>query len=158
VKQMYFTGYDSTVEGSSANRAAFAGDYVAVSYDPDSTIPAVKAMFAALEKYDSGYKAGSIPDLGLYGSYLSTEEMIYGLQQAGRNPTRASFIANMHKVKSYNMGGLLPSAIGFTGFGTKAMLPPKECSQFAQIEGDKFVLYDGGKFVCGNLFAVNESA
>jgi branched-chain amino acid transport system substrate-binding protein len=160
VKQMYFTGYDSTTLSTAADRAAFAGALVAVSYNPDSTVPAVKTMFANLEKYDSSYKAGSIPDLGLYGSYVSTQEMIDGLKAAGRNPTRASFITNFRSIGNYNMEGLLPTPIPFTkaGFGTKAMLPATECGQFASISGNNFTLFEGGKTICGSLFAINEKA
>lgn len=154
VKQMYFTGYDSQIESSATNRAAFEGAYVAVSYDPNATDTASKTMFDALKKYDSAY-TGGIPDLGLYGSYISTDEMIYGLEQAGKNPTRQSFIANMHKVTGYNAGGLLSTPIGFTNFGTPQMLPQTQCGKYAYIQGTKFVYYNGGQLVCGKLIEIN---
>lgn len=158
VKQMYFTGYDSQILTSSSARAAFAGSYVAVSYDPASTTPAVKGMFSALQQYDPQFKAGNIPDLGLYGSYISADLMIYGLQKAGQNPTRASFQNNLRQVSSYNAGGLLPSPIGFTGFGTPAMLPQTGCSQFASIQGNSYVYFEGGKLICGKLIKINPKA
>jgi hypothetical protein len=40
--------------------------------------PATKAMLATLTKYDKSY-SGGIPDLGLYGSWLSADLMIKGL-------------------------------------------------------------------------------
>ncbi len=156
--QMYFTGYDSDILGTASSADAFAGDYVAVSYDPNSTIPAVQTMFSTLKQYDPGYKAGAIPDLGLYGSYISADLMIDGLEKAGANPTRASFISTLRGVSSYNAGGLLPSSIGFTNFGTPGMLPQTSCGQFASISAGKFVYYDGGKDVCGTLFKINPNA
>ena len=53
--------------------------------------PATNSILAALKQYDTSYPGGD-PDYGLLGSYLSTELMIKGLQVAGQNPTRASFI------------------------------------------------------------------
>lgn len=156
--QLYFTGYDSDILGTSSSADAFAGDYVGVSFDPNSTIPAVQTMFSTLKQYDPGYKAGAIPDLGLYGSYISADLMIDGLEKAGSNPTRASFISSMRGVSSYNAGGLLASPIGFTNFGTPGMLPQTSCGQFAYISAGKFVYYDGGKDICGTLFKVNPNA
>jgi branched-chain amino acid transport system substrate-binding protein len=158
VKQMYFTGYDSQILDNPSAAAAFAGSYVGVSYDPASTTPAVQGMFGALKQYDPQYKAGSIPDLGLYGSYVAADLMITGLQKAGPNPTRASFISTLRQDGSYNAGGLLPSPIGFTGFGTPAMLPATSCAQFAYLSGGKFVYYQNGQLVCGKLFKINPNA
>ncbi len=84
--------------------------------------------------------------------------MIDGLEKAGSNPTRASFISSMRGVSSYNAGGLLASPIGFTNFGTPGMLPQTSCGQFAYISAGKFVYYDGGKDICGTLFKVNPNA
>jgi ABC-type branched-subunit amino acid transport system substrate-binding protein len=155
IKQMYFTGYDSQILDNPSAASSFAGSYVGVSYDPNSSNAASQAMFSALKQYDTSYKAGSIPDLGLYGSYISADLMIYGLQKAGPNPTRATFISTMRQVGTYNAGGLLPTAIPFTNFGTPAMLPAQSCAQFAYISGGKFVYYDNGKLVCGSLIKIN---
>ena len=115
-------------------------------YDPNSTLPAVVTMFTNLAKYDHSYKAGSIPDLGLYGSYIAAEEMIDGLKEAGPNPTRASFISNLRKVSSYNAGGILPAGTSFANFGTAAMIPPTECFYFLQLQNGKFInAAPGGK-------------
>jgi branched-chain amino acid transport system substrate-binding protein len=158
VKQMYFTGYDSQILDNPSAASAFAGSYVGVSYDPNSTKAPVQAMFNALKKYDPQYKAGSIPDLGVFGSYISADEMIFGLQKAGANPTRASFISTMRQVGSYDAGGLLSTPVPFTGFGTPAMLPATQCSQYAYISNGKFVLFDNGKLVCGKLIKINNNA
>jgi branched-chain amino acid transport system substrate-binding protein len=158
VKQMYFTGYDSQILTSPSARAAFAGSYVGVSYDPASAKPGIQAMYNTLKQYDPQYKAGSIPDLGLYGSYISADLMIYGLEKAGQNPTRASFQDNLRQVSSYDAGGLFPSPIGFTGFGTPAMLPQQSCTEFASIQGDSFVPFQGGQLICGKLIKINTKA
>ena len=157
--QMYFTGYDSQIQNNAANRAAFAGDWVAVSFDPSSTGAANQTMFGALQKYDHGYVKGDIPDLGLYGSYLAADLMIQGLEAGGRNPSRVSFINGLHKVSSYTASGLLAtSPISFNHFGTPSMIPVTSCGQFAAIKGTHFVDYDGGKNVCGKRIPINMNA
>ena len=158
VKQMYFTGYDSQILDNPSASSAFAGSYVGVSYDPASTNTAVQGMFNTLKQYDTSFKAGGIPDLGLYGSYISADLMLYGLQKAGPNPTRASFISTLRQVGNYNAGGLLSTPIPFTNFGTPAMLPAQSCAQFAYIAGGKYVYYQNGKFVCGTLIKINPNA
>jgi hypothetical protein len=155
---MYFTGYDSQILDSPSASSAFAGSYVSVSYDPASTKPAVQGMFNALKQYDPQYKAGSIPDLGVFGSYISVDEMIFGLQKAGPNPTRASFISTLRQVGSYDAGGILSTPVPFTGFGTPAMLPASQCAQYAYISNGKFVLYNNGKLECGKLIKINNNA
>jgi branched-chain amino acid transport system substrate-binding protein len=158
VKQEYFTGYDSQILDNPSAATAFAGSLVGVSYDPNSTKPAIQAMFSAMKQYDPQYKAGSIPDLGLYGSYISADEMIFGLQKAGPNPTRSSFISSLRQVGSYNAGGILATTVPFTGFGTPAMLPATQCAQYASISNGKFVLFENGKLICGKLIKVNNNA
>jgi branched-chain amino acid transport system substrate-binding protein len=151
-KQLYYTGYDQTTLASSAAQAAFKGDYFSsdILFDP-AAVPAVGTMFADFKKYDPSYKAGTIPDFGAYGSYVAADLMIKGLELAGKNPTRGSFITNLRKVTSYNAGGLLPSGTSFANFGTPAMVPATECYYFVQLQGDKFVNVEGGsKTICGS--------
>jgi hypothetical protein len=76
--------------------------------------------------------------------------MIRGLEAAGPNPTHASFITNLHKVATYDIGGLTPSSWGFTNFGTVKMIPKTACGWFFQLVGDKFVTGNNGKPYCGS--------
>jgi branched-chain amino acid transport system substrate-binding protein len=153
-KQLYFTGYDQTTLASSANQQAYDGDYFSNYVDLDPSLPSNAAMYAAFAKYIPGYKAG-LPDFGLLGSYISTDLMIKGLESAGQNPTRKSFITNLHQVTNYTAGGILPSAISFAGFGTPAMVPTTSCEYFFQLSNGKFVdaAPGGTGAVCGNRFS-----
>jgi ABC-type branched-subunit amino acid transport system substrate-binding protein len=151
-KQVYFTGYDQATLSTPANIQAYAGDYFPNYVDLDPTLPSNAGMYAAFQKYIPNYKAGSLPDFGLLGSYISTDLMIKGLQVAGQNPTRKSFIQNLRQVTDYTAGGILPSPTTFAGFGTAAMVPPTSCEFFLQLLNGKFVnAAPGGTGpVCGN--------
>lgn len=150
-KQLYFTGYDQNTLATPAATRAFEGNYFSNNILWDTSNPAVAQMFSALEKYDSSYKAGSLPDFGLYGSYISTDLMIKGLQEAGTNPTRQSFIANLRKITNYTASGLLPGPTSFAGFGTPAMIPQTGCTYFLQLKNGKFVVASpDGKATCAN--------
>ncbi len=59
--QLYFTGYDSDILGTSSSADAFAGDYVGVSFDPNSTIPAVQTMFSTLKAIRPRIQGGRHP-------------------------------------------------------------------------------------------------
>jgi branched-chain amino acid transport system substrate-binding protein len=151
-KQVYFTGYDQATLSSPASLAGYEGDYFPNYVDLDPTLASNASMYAAFAKYIPNYKAGSLPDFGLLGSYIATDLMIKGLQVAGQNPTRKSFISNLRQVTDYNAGGILPSPISFAGFGTAAMVPTTSCEFFIQLLNGKFVdAAPGGTGpVCGN--------
>jgi hypothetical protein len=69
-------------------------------------------------------------------------------EAAGRNLTRASFIAKIRTI-SWDGGGLLPGPVDLSlaGFG-KA--PATSCAYFAQLKGSTFVPMNGGKPYCGH--------
>src|SRR5579883_1536977 len=149
-KQLYYTGYDQNVLSSPSAVAALDGDYILSQEYLTPSNPAVATMFANLRKYARGYKGG-LPDFGLLGSYLATETMIKGLQAAGKNPTRASFIKNFRTVSNFNPGDLLSSPTSFTNFGTPKMFPPTMCYYLLQMKNGQFTPAagaPGGKF-CG---------
>ena len=64
--------------------------------------------------------------------------MIKGLQVAGQNPTRASFMTGLRGVTSYDDEGVLPSPVSFalTQFG---QYPANSCAYFVQLKGTAFV-------------------
>ena len=106
-------------------------------------------MLGNISKYDSSFKTGDIPDFGLQGSYIAADLMIAGLQGAGQNPTRQSFISNLRQVTNYTAGGILPSPTSFANFGTPQMIPQSVCDQFVQLVNGNFVNANpGGKPVC----------
>jgi branched-chain amino acid transport system substrate-binding protein len=147
--QMYFTGYDQTTLSSPTAKAAFEGDYFLTLTIFDPSIPAAATMLNNLKQYAKGYQPGTIPDYGMQGSYIAADLMIKGLEVAGQNPTRKSFISNLRQVTNYNAAGLLPSTTSFTNFGTAQMIPPTSCNHVVQLKNGQFVIADpGGKPVC----------
>jgi branched-chain amino acid transport system substrate-binding protein len=150
--QYYYEGYDQGVLSNPSAVAALDGDYFPSGLNFITPNAATQAMLNALTKYDSHYKKGDIPDLGLFGSYTAADLMIYGLQHAGQTPTRRGFMTNLRRTKSYTASGLYTSTpISFQGFGTAKMFPKDECSYYVQLKGSKFVLANGGKQICAPL-------
>jgi branched-chain amino acid transport system substrate-binding protein len=153
VQKVFFTGYDQSTLATSAAKQAFEGSYFPNTLYFDTSIPQINTMLQNLAKYDSSYKAGTIPDFGTWGSYISAQLMIYGLEKAGQNPTRKEFISNLRQVSSWDDNGLLPSPTSFTNFGSPAMLPATACEYVVQLKNGKFVnAMPGGKqTVCAGL-------
>lgn len=143
------TGYGQSLLDQPSAVAAAQGGYFETICDPSELqSPATKAFGAALAKY-VGFTG--VPGFDYCEGYVTADLMIKGLEVAGHNPTRQSFISNLRKVSSYNpAGGLLPNSLNFTpaAFGQP---PAKECGYFPQLQGKKFVLVPNDKPVCGTL-------
>ncbi len=146
--QLYAEGYDNNVLDSPSARAALQGDYFATGIDFSSPNTATKNMLAALKKYDPAFHGG-IPDLGIYGSWQSADLMVDGLQAAASHLTSSAIITDLHKVSSFNAGGILASSFGFNHFGTPQMYPKQACEWVVELKGANFVTINGGKPICG---------
>jgi branched-chain amino acid transport system substrate-binding protein len=153
-KQVYATSYDQNVLDSPSALSASQGDYTEIStINVENPNAATQTMLANLKKY-TAFKGG-IPSLNIDFAYESADLMINGLQLAGQNPTRSAFISQLRNVSQYTAGGLLPSPVTFTGFGTVAMLPATQCGYFVQIVGQKFVpVPANGQPICGDRVKV----
>ena len=157
VKEFFYTGYGEDVLENPSALAAYQGAYVSTNVNFVTPNPAVQKMLTALKKYDPGFKGG-IPNYGVYNAYIGTDLMIKGLEMAGKNPTRQAFITNLHKVTDYTAEGIFPQpGVNFSlkVFGTTAMLPKSYCEYVVQLKGDRYVLANGGKLVCGARTAVH---
>jgi len=151
-KQFYYTGYDQAVLDDPNASAALDGDYFPAGLNFTDPTPGVQQMVNALRKYVP--QVSGIPSLGVYDSYLSADLMIEGLEAAGANPTRQSFISGLRAVSNYDGHGLYAQApLSFTGFGTPAMLPQQTCSDYVQLKSGKFVTVT--KNLCGTLQATS---
>jgi branched-chain amino acid transport system substrate-binding protein len=109
--------------------------------------PATLAMQAAFAKY-AGFTG--VPDFDWYEGWLGTDLMIKGLQVAGNNPTRNAFITNLRQVTNYTGGGLLPAPVSYSlsAFG---QAPQTLCGWYTILQGNQFMVINGGKPVCGTL-------
>ena len=117
-KQVYATSYDQNVLDSPSASSASQGDYTEIStINVENPNAATQTMLANLKKC-TAFKGG-IPSLNIDFAYESADLMIKGLQLAGQNPTPSAFISQLRNVSQYTAGGLLPSPVTFTGFGTR---------------------------------------
>ena len=146
VKVLFEAGPDPAILASKQNTAAADGAYFQSAADYLS--PAGQAFEADLKKYDPSY-TGGVPDLGSFSGWTAAALMVKGLQEAGQNPTRSSFITNLRKVKDYTVNGLLPLGQSYDQFG-KA--PSTVCYSYSRLQGSKYVpVPSDGKAVCGTL-------
>jgi branched-chain amino acid transport system substrate-binding protein len=106
---------------------------------------ATKVEQAAFAKYEN---FTGVPDFGWTEGYASADLMIKGLEVAGQNPTRSSFITNLRKVTNYNVGGLSSNVVNFS---TVQNIPNQTCSYYVQLKGKQFIVQNNGKPVCGTL-------
>jgi branched-chain amino acid transport system substrate-binding protein len=151
-KLLFFQGYDQSVLDSSSARSGLNGAYFLTSVVFYPSSPPVKTMLDAMVKY-GGLKPGAIPNFGMWTSYVAADMFIKGLELAGQNPTRESFITNLRKVTSYDAGGLLATPAHPSAFGTIDEFPATACNLFVQLQGDKFVPSPGDGKVCGDRIA-----
>jgi branched-chain amino acid transport system substrate-binding protein len=153
-KGLFYTGYSqSTLSDPTAAAAAQNQYFTTVTVPYELHQPGTNAILANLKTYDPSYTGGD-PDYGLQGGYLSAQLMIKGLQVAGQNPTRASFINGMHGVTSYDDNGVLPSPVNFS-LAQFGQYPATSCDYFVQLQGTTFVPQPK---VCGTLIPNSDSA
>jgi branched-chain amino acid transport system substrate-binding protein len=144
-KILFGAGPSEDIFESAQDEAAANGVYF-----PGTTYSnaAGKTFLADLKKYDPDYKGG-LPDLGSELGWPIGQLMVLGLQKAGKDLTRQSFITNLRRVTNWNEGGLAPTPISFVHFG---QAPPTECATYVQFVKNKYLPYPrSGKPFCGKL-------
>jgi branched-chain amino acid transport system substrate-binding protein len=147
VKIIFAAGPTQQIFQNAEDEAAAQGAYFpGIVSSPTYTNAASLAFLAQLKKYDPGYKGG-LPDLGAGDGWPVANLMVEGLQQAGANPTRKSFITNLRKVTNWTDSGLATGPINFVHFGQN---PATQCFSYVQFVGDKYVPFPkSGKSFCG---------
>jgi branched-chain amino acid transport system substrate-binding protein len=106
---------------------------------------ATQAEQAAFAKYQ-GFTG--IPNFGWTEGYASADLLIKGLEVAGQNPTRSSFISNLRQVSSYNVGGLASNTVNFS---TVQDIPNQQCGYYVQLKGKQFSVQNNNQPICGTL-------
>ncbi len=139
------------IDSPSASKEATGAYFPAQAYYSGS---AYDTFTSALKQYDPSY-TGGVPDLGLIDGWLTADLFIKGLQVAGQNPTRASYIAALRQVTNWNAEGLKTVPASFTNFG---QTPPTGCFLYVKYDNGKYDNYPAdGKPICGTLIP-NSSA
>lgn len=150
VKIIFAAGPTNDIYQNAQNEAAAANAYFLGGELSSATYSnaASKAYLAELKKYDSGF-SGGLPDLGAADGWPVANLMVEGLQQAGKNPTTASFVAGLRKVGNWTDNGLSSGPISFTHFGQN---PPLQCFSYVQFVNKKYVAFPkNGKAFCGTI-------
>ena len=143
-----FSGADSSIFDSPTSTSASQGTYYGTAFPPlDLNNANTNTFVANVKAADPNYKGG-YPSYGLTGSYLSAVLLAKGLEVAGQNPTRASYIHNLSQVTGFTANGLLASPVSFNHFGTDEQ---NGCQYFVVVKGDSFVSINNGKPICGSL-------
>jgi branched-chain amino acid transport system substrate-binding protein len=142
------TGYGQALLNDAPALPDAQGTYFSPPGEPvELKTTATKAFQAALSKYSH---FSGVPGFDAYEGWAGVDLMIKGLQLAGKNPTRSSFMNKLHQVTDYNVNGLFaPANLTLKQFG-KA--PAKTCGWFTQLRGKKFVpVPNTAKPMCGKL-------
>jgi branched-chain amino acid transport system substrate-binding protein len=99
----------STEKAAGSNYFTSQINYTGSAYD---------SMLAALKKYVPAYPGG-ILDLGVIDGWQAADLFIKGLEVAGLNPTRQSFVSNLRTVTGWDANGLRPAPAVFNPFGRR---------------------------------------
>lgn len=143
-------GYGQGILSDKSAVQSVQGSYFSTGREPPSelNLPAIQAQKAAMKKYAG---VTGVIGTGYTNGWLAADLFIRGLQLAGRNPTRQSYIAALRRVTNYTAGGLLavPSNFTLARFGDAA---PKSCLYLVRLQGHQFVpVPSTGAPVCGRL-------
>ena len=139
------TGYGQTLLDQPQAVASAQGASFGVGQVPvELHTPATVAEQAALKQY-AGFTG--VPGFDYQEGWISADLLVKGLEVAGANPTRVSFIGNLRQVTNYTAGGLLAQP---TNFETYTQIPPQRCAYYAQLEGNAFIVSTPTP-VCGGI-------
>jgi ABC-type branched-subunit amino acid transport system substrate-binding protein len=147
VAPMDFTSYTQDLLDNPTALAAAQGIIVDVAQVPvEEHTPATEAQQAAFETYEH---FSGVPNLNWTYGWLSADLFIKGMQEAGQNPTRASFLNALRNTTGWTANGLLARSPDFSlkDFGTA---PTTACAYFVQLHGSAYTPLNGGQPICGN--------
>jgi branched-chain amino acid transport system substrate-binding protein len=145
-KSLSFASADSTLFADPTAAHAAQNVYYSSIIPPLDTNNAASNTFASnIKAVDPSYVVGTYPSFGITDAYLGAVLMVEGLQVAGQNPTRQSFITNLAKVTDWNANGLIPIGVSFNHFGTSE---PSYCEFYVHVQGQTYVAVNAGKPFC----------
>ena len=143
------TGYSQDLLDQPIAKTITPNDVMQSSYKPiELGGPAIKTFTGNLKKYGG---ITGIPNYGVYTGYITCDMAILGLKNAGKNPTRQSFVDGIRKTNGgiYDSAGLTckPINLSYEHFGKISDTGP--CIYYVQVKNGKFVPYNKGKPITG---------
>lgn len=144
------TGYGQDVISDPATRSAAAGiDFASIIAPMETNTAATQKFAAAMQKYAG---VSGIPSWGAYIGWLTTDLMIYGLEQAGPNASTQQFIQKL-RTSTWNGAGL-ESPTNFADIKpTMGGQDQGRCLYFIGFNGSKFVPEQGASPACGQIIS-----
>jgi branched-chain amino acid transport system substrate-binding protein len=145
------TGYSQDLLDQPIAKSITPNDILQTSYKPlELGGPAIKQFTSTLKKYGG---ITGIPNYGEYTGYITCDMAILGLKNAGKNPTRQSFVDGIRKTNNgiYDEAGLTckPVDLSYAHFGKISKTPA--CIYYVQVKNGKFVPYNNGKPITGKV-------
>ena len=142
------TGYSQDLLDQPIAKTITPNDVMQSSYKPiELGGPAIKTFVDNLKK---GGITG-VPNYGVYTGYITCDMAITALQNAGKNPTRQSFVDGIRKANGgkYESAGLTcnPIDLSYEHFGKISDL--ESCLYYVQVKDGKFSVYNNGKPIRG---------
>jgi len=143
------TGYGQAfLDSPAAQNFPASGFFITNDQPVELKTAATKRFQANLEKY-SGWTG--VPDFGVYGGYVLADFLVRGLENAGKTPTRQSYVDGTYKIGKYDRAGLACEPVDVT-FEGRAKALPTSCSWLLRMQNDKFVPFPkSGKPIKGKL-------
>ncbi len=135
------TGYSQDLLDQPIAKTITPNDVMQSSYKPiELGGPAIKTFVNNLKK---GGITG-VPNYGVYTGYITCDMAITALKNAGKNPTRQSFVDGIRNANDgmYDSAGLTckPIDLSYDHFGKISSTPG--CLYYVQVKDGKFVVYN----------------
>jgi hypothetical protein len=143
------TGYSQDLLDQPIAKTITPNDVMQSSYKPiELGGSAIKTFTSNLKKYGD---VTGVPNYGVYTGYITCDLAILGLKNAGKNPTRQSFVDGIRKTNGgiYDSAGLTcnPIDLSYEHFGK--ISDRESCLYYVQVKNGKFVVYNNGKPIKG---------
>ena len=149
VAPMQDVGYDQAlINDPSAVEAAQGGIFSVAQVPFEEKTAATQREQGAFEQYEH---FSGVPNLNWTYGWLSADLTIQGLQAAGANPTRTSFLNALHNLKGWTAEGLLPTTPDFSLADFGKLSSQTACSYYVKLVGKEFVPMNTGKPICGQF-------
>jgi ABC-type branched-subunit amino acid transport system substrate-binding protein len=155
--KVVFPGYIPVTDYSNPQIAALTkGAWTILEFggSPTADTPAAAQFRATIEKY--GHESAFITSqfgtgTGTLG-YDLAYAVVQGLQAAGKNPTRVSYLAALRSVHNFSAGGMLGTSVNLGDMSLSSPADyagPPYCVWFTQFNGTQYVAQ--AKPFCGGL-------